>query len=60
MMGYYIAMKIKQPELHTTCTILLNNTSHRINGIGKQIGEYTEYDPISKFPKRCTAGLYMT
>lgn len=34
--------------------------SHRINGTGKQIGEYTEYDPISKFPKRCTAGLYMT
>ena len=33
--------------------------SHRINGSRKQIGEYTEYDPISKFPKICTAGVYM-
>ena len=33
--------------------------SHRINGSRKQIGECTEYDPISKFPKICTAGVYM-
>lgn len=33
--------------------------SHRINGNGKQIGEHTEYDPISKFPKICAARLYM-